>query len=149
MKILLIFILLFTLNCSTNKVSKLHGFRLIENKYEKIEINKKNKNDVRKLIGPPSTISNFDINKWFYIEREKTNQSIVKLGVQKINKNNVLVLKFNNMGILEKKEILKLEDMNEVLLVKNVTKKKFRQDNFLYNIFSSLREKINAPTRNR
>tara|TARA_Y100000590_G_scaffold285816_1_gene321616 strand:- start:1447 stop:1896 length:450 start_codon:yes stop_codon:yes gene_type:complete len=149
MKILLIFILLFTLNCSTNKVSKLHGFRLIENKYEKIEINKNNKNDVRKLIGPPSTISNFDINKWFYIEREKTNQSIVKLGVQKINKNNVLVLKFNNMGILEKKEILKLEDMNEVLLVKNVTKKKFRQDNFLYNIFSSLREKINAPTRNR
>ena len=149
MKILLIFILLFTLNCSTNKVSKLHGFRLIENKYEKIEINKNNKNDVRKLIGPPSTISNFDINKWFYIEREKTNQSIIKLGVQKINKNNVLVLKFNNMGILEKKEILKLEDMNEVLLVKNVTKKKFRQDNFLYNIFSSLREKINAPTRNR
>ncbi len=141
--------MLFTLNCSTNKVSKLHGFRLIENKYEKIEINKNNKNDVRKLIGPPSTISNFDINKWFYIEREKTNQSIVKLGVQKINKNNVLVLKFNNMGILEKKEILKLEDMNEVLLVKNVTKKKFRQDNFLYNIFSSLREKINAPTRNR
>jgi len=147
MKILIILLFLLTLNCSTNKVSKIHGFRLIENKYEKVEINKNNKNDIRNLIGPPSSISNFDNNKWFYIEREKTNQSIVKLGKKKINKNNVLVLKFNDFGILEKKEIFKLEDMNDVSLVKNTTEKKFKQDNFLYNVFSSLREKINAPTK--
>ena len=114
MKILIILLFLLTLNCSTNKVSKIHGFRLIENKYEKVEINKNNKNDIRNLIGPPSSISNFDNNKWFYIEREKTNQSIVKLGKKKINKNNVLVLKFNDFGFLEKKEIFKLEDMNDV-----------------------------------
>ena len=99
MKILVLFIFLFTLNCSTNKVSKVHGIRLIENKYEKVQLNKDNKNDVKNLIGPPSIISSFDNNKWFYIEREKTNQSIVKLGIKKIEKNNVLILQFNNLGI--------------------------------------------------
>ena len=149
MKILIIFLFLFTLNCSNNKVSKIHGFRLIENKYEKVEISKDNKNDVRKLIGPPSSISKFDNNKWFYIEREKTNQSIVKLGIEKIKKNNVLILQFSDLGILEKKEILKIDDMNEVSLVKKVTEKQFKQDNFLYNIFSSVREKLNAPTKSK
>ena len=149
MKILIIFLFLFTLNCSNNKVSKVHGYRLIENKYEKVEISKDNKNDVRKLIGPPSSISKFDNNKWFYIEREKTNQSIVKLGIEKIKKNNVLILKFSDLGILEKKEILKIDDMNEVSLVKKVTEKQFKQDNLLYNIFSSVREKLNAPTKSK
>ncbi len=149
MKILFLFIFLFTLNCSTNKVSKVHGVRLIENKYEKVQLNKDNKNDVKKLIGPPSIISSFDNNKWFYIEREKTNQSIVKLGIQKIERNNVLILQFNNLGILKNKKILNLDDMNKIAFNKNKTEKKFKQDNFLYNVFSSLREKINAQTRSR
>ena len=144
MKILFILLFLFTLNCTTNKVSKSHGFRLIEKKYEQIEINNSNKNDIRRLIGPPSSISKFS-NKWFYIEREKTNQSIIKLGKEKIKKNNVLVLEFNEFGLLSKKEILKLQDMNDIVLVKNITKKKFKQDNFMYNIFSSFRQKLNAP----
>ena len=149
MKILVLFIFLFTLKCSTNKVSKMHGIRLLENKYEKVELNTNNKNDVRNFIGPPSSISSFDNNKWFYIEREKTNQSIVKLGIQKIEKNNILILQFNKFGILVDKRILSLDDMNKIAFNKNKTEKKFKQDNFLYNVFSSLREKINAPTRNR
>ena len=88
-------------------------------------------------------------NKWFYIEREKTNQSIVKLGIQKIEKNNVLILQFNNFGLLADKKILNVDDMNNVVFNKNKTEKKFKKDNFLYNVFTSLREKINAPTRNK
>ena len=80
MKILILFIFLFTLNCSTNKVSKNHGFKSLETKFEKIVINQTNKNDIIDLIGPPSTKSDFNKNKWFYIERRKTNQSLIKLG---------------------------------------------------------------------
>ena len=39
MKILIIFLLLFTLSCSTNKVSQNHGFRSLETIYKKIAIN--------------------------------------------------------------------------------------------------------------
>ena len=103
MKIFFIFLFLFTLNCSTNKVSKIHGFKSIESKFEKLEVNKTNKNDVKRIIGPPSSKSEFNNNIWFYIEREKTNQSIIKLGIKKINKNNILVLEFNSLGILSNK----------------------------------------------
>ena len=50
------------------------------------------------------------------------------------------------MGILVNKKILNLNDMNDVKIVKNTTEKKFKQNNFVYNVFSSLREKINNPT---
>ena len=78
----LTFIFLFTLNCSINKVSNTHGLRFLENKFEKIQLNKSNKNDLRKIIGPPSSVSKFD-DIWIYIERKKINQSLVKLGKKK------------------------------------------------------------------
>ena len=149
MKILILLLFLFTLNCSTNKVSKNHGFKSLEQKFEKITINKTNKNDIISLIGPPSTKSDFDVNKWFYIERRKTNQSLIKLGTQKIEKNNILIIEFNKLGILKDKKFLDIDDMNDLDYVKSITTKDFKQDNFIYNIFSSLREKINAPMKNR
>ena len=149
MKYILYFsVFLFTLNCSINKVSNIHGFRSLDTKSEKILISKTNKNDVRDILGPPSSISNFD-DIWFYIERKKTNQQILKLGKKKISKNNVLLLKFNSMGLVVSKEVIDIDDMNEIKISEKKTTKKFKQDNIMYNIFSTLREKINAPTRNR
>ena len=149
MRIFLLLIILFITACSSNKVSKNHGFISLENKLENIEINKSNKNDIIKIIGHPSSISKFDTNKWFYIERKQTNQSLFKLGKKKISKNNILVIEFNDKGLLKKKKLFNLKDMNELKYVKKITSKEFEQDNTIYNIFSSLREKVNAPARNR
>jgi len=149
MKILILFLFLFTLNCSTNKVSKNHGFKSLETKFEKIVINQTNKNDIINLIGPPSTKSDFNKNKWFYIERRKTNQSLIKLGYKKIEKNDILMVEFNNRGILKNKKIFNLKDMNKIKYLKSLTQKEFKQKNFMFNLFSSFREKINAPARNR
>jgi len=149
MKILILLLFLFTLNCSTNKVSKNHGFKLLEQKFEKISINQTNKNDIISLIGPPSTKSDFNENKWFYIERRKTNQSLMKLGIKKIEKNNILMVEFDKRGILKDKKLFDLNNMNDIKYVKAYTSKEFKQNNFIYNIFTSLREKINAPSRNK
>ena len=130
-------------------MSNYHGNKLLDKKYDIIKVNSTNKNDLLKLIGPPSSISDFDENKWFYIERLKTNQSIIKLGNQVIKKNNVLIVEFNNMGVIKNKEILNLENMNDLKYLKQTTEKDFKQDNVIYNIFTSLREKINAPARTR
>ena len=143
------FLLLFfliTLNCSKNKVSNIHGIRFIESKYEILELNKTNKNDVRKIIGPPSSISDFD-NKWMFIEKKSESQSLIKLGEKKISSNNVLIVEFNEMGILVSKNLLKIDDMNQILIADKKTKKEFDQNNIVYDIFTTLREKINAGTR--
>ncbi len=129
-------------------MSNYHGPKILETKYEKIKISITNKNDLVNLIGPPSSVSDFDKNKWFYFERLKTNQSLFKLGTQKIVKNNVLIVELDKIGILKNKELLNLNDMNDLKKFKKTTQKDFKQDNFIYNVFTSLREKINAPTRN-
>ncbi len=144
--ILLITILFFLLNCSTNKVSNTHGFKFVEKSFDKIILNKSNKNDVRKLIGPASSMSKFD-DTWIYIERKKINQSLFKLGKKRITKNNILILNFNNKGLVSDKQLLNLNNMNDIKIAEKTTKKKFGQDNFTYNLLSTLREKINAPTR--
>ena len=91
MKIIILLIFLLTTNCSLNKVSNIHGFRFLDVKYDKIKLNITNKNDIRKLIGPPSSISSFD-KTWIFVERKKTNQSLMKLGKKKISKNYILLL---------------------------------------------------------
>jgi len=149
MRKFIIFLFLFTLNCSSNKVSINHGFISLQTKFEKITVNKTNKNDILNIIGPPSSVSSFDNNKWFYIQRMKTNQSLFKLGVKKINKNNILIVKFDNKGILSYKKILNINDMNDIKYTKDITEKEFKQNDLLFKMLSSLREKANAPTRNR
>ena len=149
MKYIFIILFFFILSCSGNKVTNYHGPKQLENKFDKLEINVTNKNDILEIIGPPSTISMFDQNKWYYIERLKTNQSIIKLGSQKLKKNNVLIVRLNNYGILVSKKILNLNDMNSLKYLEKNTEKDFEENNILYGVLSSLKEKINSPARNR
>ena len=109
-------------------------------------MNKTNKNDVRNLIGPPSSVSKFDGN-WFFIEREETNSSLFKLGKKKILSNNILILEFNSMGLVSSKNLLNIKDMNDIDKLEKITEKKYAKDDMLSDIFRTLREKINAPTK--
>ena len=145
---LIIFIII--VNCSGNKVSNYHGTKLLDIKYKEIKINVTNKNDLLKIIGPPSTVSDFDENKWFYFERLKTNQSLIKLGNQVIKKNNILVVELNNKGILKNKYLLDLDNMNDLKYLKKITTKEFKNDrNIITGLLISFRERINAPMKNR
>ena len=148
-KIILLFVIIFIINCSGNKVSNYHGIKRLEDKFNKIEVNVTNKNDLIEIIGPPSTISEFDKNKWYYIERLKTNQSLIKLGNQKIKKNNILIVELDNFGILKNKKLINLDNMNDIKYLNETTEKDFKNDSMIYSVLSSLREKINAPAKNR
>ena len=136
-------------NCSGNKVTNYHGAKSLDIKFDQIQENITNKNDLIRIFGPPSTISDFNKNKWIYFERLKTNQSLVKLGAQKIKKNNILIVELSNSGILKEKKLLNIEDMNDLKYLKETTDKEFKNSDMLYGVISSLREKINAPLKNR
>ena len=149
MKYIFILLLFFTLSCTLNKVKSNHGVLAIEKKYNKIVINKSNANDIISIFGPPSTKSTFDENIWIYIERKKTNTSIFMLGNQKTEKHYVAVLEIDNRGILKKKEIFDLDDMNKHKFSQSKTNISHRKDTYLYGVLTSLREKINAPTKRK
>ena len=69
-------------------------------KQAKLKINFTNKNDIIKLIGPPSTKSTFDNDVFIYIERKTSSSKLSKLGKKKLLTNNVLVLEIDNTGLL-------------------------------------------------
>tara|TARA_B100000287_G_scaffold421537_2_gene462360 strand:+ start:454 stop:918 length:465 start_codon:yes stop_codon:yes gene_type:complete len=148
MKKLLFFIILIGLtNCKLNEVNKTHGSLNLDKKHKKLELSVSNKNDIIILLGPPSTVSQFDNNIWYYIERKVTNTSIFTLGREKVLKNNVLVLELDKNGILKTKEFLQFDDMKDIKFSKNTTDSNIINKNFLYNFFNSVRQKINEPIK--
>ena len=144
---LLIF-LLFT-SCSFDKVVKKHGVRNLEKKQEKLIIFETNKNDIRKILGPPSSTSTFDNDLWIFIEREITHEKLLKLGKEKLIKNNVLFLEINSQGVLVKKTLYNINEMNEQQLSDLSTESKYTKKSFVYDFLSSMRQKINDPLGKR
>ena len=150
MKFITLLLLFFIIiGCSVNKVKNNHGVLSLQSKIEKITINKSNTNDIIDIFGPPSTKSTFDNNLWFYIERKKTNSSIFKLGNQKITKNNIVVLEIDSKGILMSKKLYDMKNMNKYKFTKSSTKTSYQKNSYLYGVMTSLREKINAPTKRK
>ena len=98
-KILYIFFFaLVVSNCSFKKVVKHHGVAFLEKKQKDLIIDQSTSNDVRKILGSPSTRSKFDNDIWIYIERKQTQSRLRNLGKMKIFKNDILVLEIDNYG---------------------------------------------------
>ncbi len=149
-KLLYIFLFSFVVtNCSFKPVVKHHGVPFLEKKQKSLIINKTNKNDIRKILGNPSTTSKFDSDLWIYIERKQTQSKFKNLGRMKIFKNDVLVLEINKYGILEKKNFYNLNDMQDIEVVEATTQTGFRKKSFIYDFMSSMRQKINDPLGQR
>ncbi len=149
-KVLYIILLsLIVSNCSFKKVVKHHGVPFLEKKQKELIVNKSNKNDIKKILGYPSTTSKFNNDIWIYIERKQTQSNIKNLGRMKIYKNDVLVLEIDNYGILKKKEFYDQDDMNDLKVVKATTKTGFKKKAFIYDFLSSMRQKINDPLGQR
>ena len=83
-KIYILFLLILLQNCTINKVVQHHGVHNLEKKQEKLKINLTNKNDVIKLIGPPSTKSSFDNDVLIYIEKKTGSSKLTKLGKKEL-----------------------------------------------------------------
>ena len=121
----------------------------LEKKQEKLILKKTNTNDIIQLFGPPSTRSTFDNDVWIYIERKITKGSLFALGRNKLLVNNVLILEINNRGLLVKKEFFDTDSMNKIKFSKNETLTINKKDSFIYNVLSSVRQKINDPLGKR
>ena len=122
---------------------------MLKKKSEQIIVSETNKNDIIKLLGPPSVTSTFDNDILFYIERKITTDKLIKLGKQFYLENNVLILEIDNRGILAKKNLIDLNDMKELKLVSAETTVDYQKQSFIYDFLSSMRQKVNDPLGKR
>jgi len=148
-KIFIIFLFLFISNCTLNKVIKHHGVHFLDKKENALVLNITNKNDILKILGPPSTKSSFDNDVWIYIERKTTTSSLILLGKKKLLVNNVLILEISSKGLLVKKNLLNINDMKKIKFSDKTTKITYSKNSFVYDFLSSLRQKVNDPLGKR
>ena len=128
---------------------KHHGVPFLEKKQTELIVFESNTNDIKKILGNPSTKSKFDNDVWIYIERKQTQSKLKNLGRMKIFKNDVLVLEIDDYGILKKKEFYNIDDMENIKIVKSTTEAGFKKNSFIYDFMSSMRQKINDPLGQR
>ena len=132
-----------------NKVVKHHGVHFLDKKQKNIEVFSNNLNDVRSLLGPPSTKNSFDNDIWIYIERKTTVSQVRTFGKRKLLINNVLILEFDNRGLLVKKNFYNKNQMNKIKISKNETDVLSKKDTFIRSVITSLKQKINDPLGKR
>ena len=145
MKILLIILTLFLTNCKLNKIVNHHGIHNLELKSTKLTVNQTNINDIKRILGPPSSKSYFDNDIIIYLERKTSNSKLLKLGKRKLLTNNVLLLEIDKKGILIKKDFLNKEDLNKLKISQKVTGVKTQKESFINQALSNILNKIDDP----
>ena len=145
MKIFIIILTIFLTGCKLNTVVNHHGIHNLEAKSKELLINQSNINQIRNLLGPPSSTSFFDEDILIYLERKTSNSKLLKLGKKKLIASNVLLLEVDNRGILINKEFLNQDDLNKLTFTNKTTKTIADQESFVSRALSGVITKIDDP----
>ena len=145
MKIFLIILAIFLTSCKLNKVVNHHGIHNLEAKSQELLINQTNINQIKSLLGPPSSTSYFDEDILIYLERKTSNSKLLKLGKKKLIANNVLLLEVDKRGMLINKEFLDQDDLNKLKFTNKTTKTVTDQESFVSRALSGVMTKIDDP----
>ena len=122
-----------------------HGIHNLELKSAELIVNQTNINDIRRILGPPSSKSYFDNDIIIYLERKTSNSKLLKLGKRKLLANNVLLLEIDNKGILIKKDFLDKDELNKLKISRKVTGIKTQKESFIKQALSNVLNKIDDP----
>ena len=145
MKIFIIILAIFLTSCKLNKVVNHHGIHNLEAKSQELLINQTNINQIKSLLGPPSSTSYFDEDILIYLERKTSNSKLLKLGKKKLIANNVLLLEVDNRGMLINKKFLDQNDLNKLKFTNKTTKTVTDQESFVSRALSGVITKIDDP----
>ena len=139
----ILFLLLFILiSCQLQDSAKNHGILFLENRSNKLIVNKTNKNDVIDIIGQPHSKSFNNENIWIYIERTLSKGKYHKLGQHTLKTNNVLVLDFDKYGVLKEKKFYNKEDISKISFSKKKTENELAKKSFVENFLQSIKQKM-------
>ena len=142
-KISFLTLILFILsNCQFKEPIKGHGINFLENRSNKITLNKTNKNDVIDILGNPHTKSIDDDSLWFYFDRKLSNGSIINFSKNKLLENNVLIIGFDKYGIVNKKKLFNKKDMKKILYSEMKTDNPVSPQSFVSKFLQSIRQKM-------
>jgi outer membrane protein assembly factor BamE (lipoprotein component of BamABCDE complex) len=133
---------LILVGCQLQEPTKNHGILFLENRANKLTLNKTNKNDVLTIIGQPHSKSINDENIWVYFERTLTKGKYHKLGRHVLKSNNALVLSFDKYDVLKSKDLYNKDDIQRIAFSEQETNNELTQKSFIQNFLSSVKQKM-------
>ena len=139
---LFILLLIIVTHCQLQEPEKNHGILFLENRSNKLVLNKSNKNDVIRIIGQPHVKSIDNESIWIYVERTLSKGKYHKLGKHVLKKNNTLVLEFDKFGVLTKKQIFNKDDINKIAFSDKKTENDITKKSFVESFLSSIKQKM-------
>ena len=139
---LLFLIFFILLNCQLQDSTRNHGILFLENRSNKIVVNKSNKNDIINIIGEPHSKSFDNENTWIYVERILIKGKYHKLGRHSLKTNNVLVLDFDKYGVLSGKKLFDKSDISKISFSKKETQNELAQKSFVSKFLESIKQKM-------
>ena len=142
-KILVFFLTLLMTSCTLNKVDNVHGVSNLKNKISLIKINKTNKNDIIRVLGPLPVIDKKD-NRWAYFEVRETK---TKYGKKDVYVNDYVEIYFDKYGVVKKFEFFNLNNMNDIKFAKEKTRSLGVKDTFTKNLLSSTRQRMKSARK--
>ena len=145
MKIFLIILTIFLSSCKLNKIVNHHGIHNLEIKSKELLINETNINDIKKILGPPSSTSYFDNDVFIYLERKTSNSKLLKLGKKKLLVSNLLLLEIDSRGMLINKKFLDKNDLNKLKISKKVTGLNMQEQSVISQALSNIVDKLDDP----
>ena len=141
-KKILLFSFIILISCKLQEPLKTHGIIFLENRSQKLVLNKSNKNDVIRIMGRPH-IKEDEINQsWIYLERILSKGKYHKLGRHILKENNILVLDFDKYGVLKNKKFLKKEDLKKLEFSQKITENELTQKSFVQKFLQSIKQKM-------
>jgi outer membrane protein assembly factor BamE (lipoprotein component of BamABCDE complex) len=115
--------------------SQLRGNHVDADQLKELVPGTSTRNDVTALIGSPTARAMFDDNTWIYIS-EVTRPRIAR--VQGVLSQDVLVLSFNEQGVLQDMKRLNQEDALPVTVVARTTPSPGTEASFLQQLFGNI-----------
>ena len=138
----LLLLLIIISNCQLKDTRKTHGILFLENRANKLEVNKSNKNDAINILGSPHTKSFDKENDWIYFERVFVKGKYHNLGKNILQSNNILYLEFNKYGILVSKNFFNKDDIQKMSFSEKITQNDLSKKSIVESFFSSLKAKM-------
>ncbi len=117
-KCLIYMLIIFLVNNCSGRISN-HGVLNIEKHITSIVNDKLEKAEIEALLGPPSTISAFEFNKWYYINNTIKHMAFYKPEIIKLT---VYEIIFNKENQAIKINTYDQENLNEISFNLDVTK---------------------------
>jgi len=142
LKNILFSIFFILLSCQLQDPDKNHGILFLDNRSDKLTVNKTNKNDVIKILGQPHTKTFNEDDVWIYIERTLSKGKYHKLGRHKLKTNNTLILNFDKYGVLKSKDFYDKNNINQIKFSEKTTTNDLRRRSFVENFLQSVKNKM-------